>query len=171
VAEDADPIRLALAYATTFVAGNGAYCFHPGSGIRGGGQNDLARGRQANLYDEDPAVWAALATMRRILPAGVANWARVNSQWAEFPWDGSQRAVDRGDIVRAFAATSGDQLVAVILGAARAHEVTAREGLDLTFYHPVTGDAVHRVLVGAGQTFEVPADLSGYLVIGTRGGQ
>ena len=54
VAEDRDPVRLALSYVTTFIAGNAAYVYHAGAGIRGGGAADLARGRSANLFDQEP---------------------------------------------------------------------------------------------------------------------
>lgn len=166
VAEDADPLRLALGYVTTFVAGNAAYVYHTGAGIRGGGWADQARGRFANVFDYDHTIIRALQHWRNALPAGLANWTRANAQWAEFPWDGSQHAVDRGDIVRAYVTMSGEQLRGVILGVRRPHAITAKRPLELQLLHPVTGDTLHTVSLQAGQAWTIPADLTGYVVVG-----
>jgi hypothetical protein len=168
VAADADPLRIALAYAVTFIAGNGAYCYHCGAGIRGGGAADMARGRRANVDEYDPAILDGLSVLRRRLPAGLANWRRANAQWAEFPWDGTQHADDRGDLVQAYATSDGHRLVVAVMGARRAHTVTARVALDLERWHPVTGAVLDTVRVAAGDTFTLPADLPGYLLIGTQ---
>src|SRR5690606_34976028 len=126
VQADQDPLRLALSYVTAFVAGNGAYVFHSGPGVRGGGAFDAARGRPANSDDLDPAILDALAAMRQRLPAGLANWDRHEAHQSSMPWDGSQQAIRRGSLVGAYAATSGHRLVAVLLGVRQPHAITAR---------------------------------------------
>lgn len=166
VFDESDPLRLAMAYVTTFVVGNGAYVYHAGAGVRGGGQADLARGRFPNLYDYDHAILRAMSHWRATLPDGLPNWHRTAPHLHDFPWSGSKDAIDRGDVVRTFVALSGNQIVGAFLGMRRPHEATARVGLDLVLYHPVTGEALHRVDVNAGERFTIPADLPGYVVMG-----
>jgi hypothetical protein len=88
VADDADPLRLALSVAMTFVSGNAAYVYHSGAGIRGGGAADLARGRAADFSKADSAVLDAIAAVRRRLPDGLANWTRHDAASSAMPWDG-----------------------------------------------------------------------------------
>jgi hypothetical protein len=168
VAEDADPARLAASYLTTFVSGNASYTYHAGSGIRGGGQFDLDRGRQANLFDEDPAILATLERARALLPPGVASWTRHNAQWESMPWSGSAEAVERGDIIRAYAATSGDRLAAVIIGIRRTHRITARVPLALNLIDPQSSAVVATIDLQPGQSADVPAPASGAILALSR---
>lgn len=166
LAADDAPMRIAMAYATTFVAGNAAYVYHTGAGIRGGGSADRSRGRRANVDEYNPSILDALGMLRRLLPPGLANWTRHAPQSASMPWDGSQAAVERGDIVGAYAATSADELVAVVLGASRPHAIAARRSMDLVLVHPVSGDSLARVSLTAGQSWTMPAVAEGYVVRG-----
>lgn len=172
VASDGDPARIALGYVTTFVAGNGAYVYHSGAGIRGGGQNDRDRGRRPNVFDYDPAFLNALGFWRRRLPGGLANWERRNSQWQqplpEFPWAGFNTADDRGDLVQAYATSDGRDVWAVVLGVRRAFTVTARWALDQELLDPVTGEVLEAVQLEPGATWTVPAIRPGYVVHGVR---
>lgn len=171
VAADDSPTRIALAYVTTFVAGNSAYVYHPGAGIRGGGQNDRERGRLPNLYDYDHNIILGLATWRRELPAGMANCERRNSQWTsplpEFPFDGFQHADDRGDLVQAYATTCGDDITVAVLGVRRSFTVTSRWHMDVTVRHPITAEVVEGVLLEPGQQWTPPV-LEGYVIRGRR---
>lgn len=167
VADDADPLRLALSVAMTFVSGNAAYVYHSGAGIRGGGAADLARGRAADFSKADSAVLDAIAAVRRRLPDGLANWTRHDAASSAMPWDGFQRAAVRGDLVGAYAATSDKRVVAVILGVRRPHTVTARRPMDITLVNPITGATLVASTLAAGASWTVPADLPGYLVVGS----
>lgn len=166
VAADADPMRIAMAYAATFVAGNAAYVFHCGAGIRGGGAADLAKGRRANLFDYDPAIYAGLSTMRKLLPAGLANWQRHNSQWDSSPIAGFNKGVDDGRLMRFYAATFGPQFVGVVLDIKRPITVTARAAMDFTIHHPLTGSVLHRVSLDSGVPWTCQADVPGLVLIG-----
>lgn len=168
VAADADPMRIAMAYAATFVAGNGAYVFHCGAGIRGGGAADLAKGRQANLFDYDQAIYAGLSTMRKLLPSGLASWQRHNSQWDSNPIAGFNKGVDDGRLMRFYAATSGPQFVGVVLDIKRPITVTARAAMDFTVHHPLDGSTLHRVSLGSGVPWTCPADVPGLVLIGVH---
>jgi hypothetical protein len=162
VAADDDPTRLAMAYVATFISGNGAYVYDPGSGIRGGGANDLARGRKANLYEENPAIIEALQRWRNWLPGGLAKGPRFNAQWAGFPWDGSARAVDEGRIIRAYNVGS----LTVVLGIRDAHEVTSPVARRYQFRDPLTTEVIHDITVEAGGRFTIPADRTAWVIEG-----
>lgn len=167
-AGDQDPARLALAYLTSFIAGNAAYVYHAGAGIRGGGAADLAGGRLANLYEYPPELLAGISHWRRRLPPGLANWTRANAQWAEFPWDGSQRAVDQGQILRAYVTTQGDQLVGVLLGPRAPHEGRLRRGVNLAIAAPqAPGPLVSTIVGPAGASVAFPAGWPGLVITGT----
>jgi hypothetical protein len=81
VAEDGDPLRLAMAAATTWLAQGAGYTLHTGAGIRGGGAADLARGRSSNVWEVPRIgeIFAEIARVRRLLPAGLPNCAPQNS--------------------------------------------------------------------------------------------
>jgi hypothetical protein len=165
VAEDADPTRIALSYASTFVSGNAAYVYHAGAGIRGGGLADTNRGRLANLFDYDPAILDALAAMRKLLPPGLSNWTRHNSQWASMPWNGFQTAVEDGRLMRAYAATSGPNVVLVLLKQTGDITVTARQSYRMTRYDAM-GQTVSVENVSAGSSWTVPASHAGSIFLG-----
>lgn len=173
VAEDRDPVRLALSYVTTFMAGNAAYVYHAGAGIRGGGAADLARGRSANLFDEEPASLDGLAAMRRLLPPGLANWGRYDNAGHALPWQGlddrsaaEPDAVDRGDVLAAYASSSPRQFAATILDIRRPFEVRATRGMRMRVHHPATGKVLQSVLLMPGDVWRVRSDVRGLLVLG-----
>lgn len=165
-AEENDPTRLALAYAATVVAGNAGYVFHAGAGIRGGGQADLARGRKANYFEEDPNVLAALGRVRSWLPNGLAGWTRQNAQWTGFPFSGAADAVDRGDVVRWYVTQRGSHTIGVILGVRRPFTVTARGAGTWTLRDATTTEVVTSATLAPGQSWTIPTDRTGYLVEG-----
>jgi hypothetical protein len=168
VAEDRDPVRLALAYVTTFVSGNGAHVFHASPGVRGGGAVDVARGRAASYGDLNPAILASLSAMRRLLPPGLAGWRRHDAQSEAMPFAGFAEAIVRGDLLRAFAATSPDgELVAVLLGIRRPMEVVARSAMELRAVL-ADGRTIARATLAAGDRWRVPANAPGLVLIGRR---
>jgi hypothetical protein len=123
VAAEADPVKLAAAAVTAWLTGECAYVLHHGAGIRAGGAADLARGRQADVWDQparEPAL-ALIAGARALLPADLPTWSRHGHAWPSHPL-----AIDQpvGDAVeagaagcnRAYAATRGDRAVCLIAG-------------------------------------------------------
>jgi hypothetical protein len=166
VAADADPVRLALSFATTFVAGNAAYVYHSGAGVRGGGAADLAIGRKANLFEDDARILDALSAMKSLLPPGVANWTRHDSDSASMPWSGFQAAVDDGRLVGAFSATSGNRVVLVLLRQTTPITVTARRTYRMTRYDTLSGAVLSEQAVPAGSKWTVPATAPGSVFVG-----
>ena len=154
VADDDDPLRLVLSYVTTFVSGNAAYVVHAGAGVRGGGRADRERGRQSNLFGVprlDVAL-AGIAALRRHLPPDLANWQRLAPADDGFLLDGVTAAVDRGDLVGAYAASHGGRFVAVVLGLRRAVTVTARRNVQADVLDPLTGNVIRTLTARAGET-------------------
>lgn len=167
VAEDWDPLRLALSYATTFVSANAAYVYHCGAGIRGGGQADLDRGRFANVWEYPDEILTAMHHTKSVLPPGCANWRRENSQWAGMPWDGFQTAVEDGRLMRAYATVGASEVVLVVLEQKADITVRARQGYRLTRHDVLTGQVLSVEDVPAGSSWTVRPVQPGSLFIGT----
>jgi hypothetical protein len=148
----------------TYVSGVGAYVLHTGPGIRGGGRADLDRGRPADMWaipDIDD-ILRGLDTVRRVLPAGVAAWARRES----VPTDPVGLTLESGSPVQAYVAAHGDRFVILPLALSGATTIEARRRVDLKVVHPVTGAPLHQGPLDAGDRVNVPS-LPGYLVVGT----
>lgn len=122
-AAESDPVKIAAAAITAWLTGECAYVLHHGAGIRSGGAADLAKGRQADVWDQ-PALEPALALItgaRAILPADLPAWSRHGHAWPTHPL-AIETAV--GDAVesgadgcnRCYAATRGDQAVVFVTG-------------------------------------------------------
>jgi len=163
VAEDFDPVRQAMAAANGWLTGAAGYVVHAGAGIRGGGREDLDKGREANWYDVPgaAAVFAAINTMRDLLPADLPNFAHHNAGWATYPFDsdlltkpaGSSLA-DRNGYLRAFAATAGDgRMVCLPMLVKEPLPLRARQPMHLEVHDPLTGALLEQVDLAAGQTF------------------
>jgi hypothetical protein len=173
VAADDDPLRLVLAYVTTFVSGNAAYVLHAGAGVRGGGRADLDRQRRADLFavpNLAPALHG-ISAVRRHLPPELASWTRVAPEDDGFPFAGVPAAVERGDIVAAYGAVRGDGFVAVILGMARPLVLDSRRTATVSVIDPLTGVVTHSAaLVPGGSLALQPrpeqSNGDGFIVIG-----
>jgi hypothetical protein len=174
VADDGDPRRIALAYVTTFLGGNAAYVFHAGPGVRGGGREDLARGRAADfsgMTDAD-AILGALAAMRRTMPAGLANWTRLTDAAIREQFGGLGTALDRGDAARVAVSTNGPEWVGVVLGLRRDIVLRPAAAGTIEILDPLTGHVLSSRTVAAGEAVRlVLADSGGGLVLrGRRAG-
>jgi hypothetical protein len=133
VAADDDPLRLAMAYVMTFVAGNAAYVLHTGAGVRGGGAGDAARGRPANIFEVSriEQTLTAIAAARGYLPAGLANWSRLDPASEQFPFEG----IDRLPYV--YASTNRNGFVVALLDVRAPLELRARRAMNLEVRKPL----------------------------------
>jgi hypothetical protein len=168
VASEDNPARIALAAAATFIAGNAAYCFHAGAGIRGGGIGDLERGRKSNLDEYSRDFWAGLHNVRLTVRDGIANGRRENAQWSTMPWDGSQTAVERGALVRAYASiVNGVSTTAVFIGTKQRHDITLRHRMSFSVIDPISGDfVVIANKADAGTVVTIPGGHEGLILFG-----
>jgi hypothetical protein len=168
VAEDDDPLRLTMSGALTWLCGGCGYCLHTGAGIRGGGAEDLARGRVGNFWEVTniEQTLAGLRASRALLPATLPNWDRhnTNRNFPDYPFEmefaanGGWVFVDDGRLLRAFAATGDDGTVIVgPIVATVDIPFVAKWGLRLRQYNPLTGALVKEQAVAAGQTYTLAA--------------
>jgi hypothetical protein len=152
VAEDADPLRLTAAYVMTFIGQNAAYVLHTGAGIRGGGERDLAQGRQANLFDVqdlDEAL-GGMRSARAYLPPDLPNWTRVGDE-EELPLTGLRGDAARRALYRTYAVRSGERFVVVVLGLRRLVQIGVRADTDLRVIDPAGGKVLRRVAAHPGE--------------------
>jgi len=163
VAAEGDALRLVLAYVTTFVAGNGAYVLHTGPGIRGGGADDRARGRSANIgeFPNAARILGALGAARKALPPGLAGWAHHDASSASAPFGGFQPAIERGTLAGAFSATRGVESVTVVLGLTGQVRLTSRSASVVDVIDPLTWKTIGTHRLAAGESFNVRARRDG----------
>jgi hypothetical protein len=117
VVADDDPLRLTMGAALTWLAKGAWHTLHTGAGVQGGGPQDLARGRCANI-DEVPNIVAILDginAVRAVLPADLANWTfgNNNKTFPQYPFevDPIIPMVEDGRLLRAFGAVNGDRFI------------------------------------------------------------
>ena len=137
VAEDDDPVRLAMSAAMSWVSGMAAYTLHTGAGVRGGGSADRDLGRAANLW-EVPNIDEAtrmLRGVRRALPATVPNWQRVNWNRPEHPCTITREQAEQ-DLSAHVAARQGARFVIASFGMAKPVDCVARHAFTLQVWLP-----------------------------------
>jgi hypothetical protein len=147
----------------TFLAGNAAYVFHSGPGIRGGGAADLASTPPRHAHFSELPKFAsiapALAAARKYLPQGLANWTRHSPGTAGAPLHGFGRL---------YTASSGSRFVALAVGVEQGATVRARVDAVLDIRDAATGRVVKRLNVTPGSTIPLSGGQE-LVIIGRRG--
>jgi hypothetical protein len=163
VAEDDDPQRLTMAAALTWLCGGAGYTLHTGAGVRGGGAEDVARGRVANLWDvaHIERTLAGINAVRKILPADLPNFRRhdPSGDFPDFPFEREpiRQRITSGGLLTAYAATSDDgRFVVMPLLATAPVPFTARMRMRLTMFDPMSGAVLDTRDLAAGETFTLP---------------
>jgi hypothetical protein len=164
VRAEADPLRLAMSAAMTYLSGVGAYVLHTGPGIRGGGRADKARGRPADIWavPDIERILQALAHVRAALPADLASWSRRHEARQDDPV--ILRAIgDRP--VTAYTATQARRFVVLPLAVEGPLTVQARVPVRLQVIHPVSGAVLHGTSLAASASVTV-AGSAAYIITG-----
>lgn len=169
VNEDFDPLRQAMAAANGWLTGAAGYVVHAGAGIRGGGKEDLDKGREANWYDVPGAadVFKAINTMRDMLPPDLPNFQHHNAGWATYPFESSRVVplAERNGYLRAFAATAGDgRLVCLPMLVVEPMPLQARQQMHLEILDPLTGALLDAVDLARGDTYTLSPRTAAVLV-------
>jgi hypothetical protein len=173
VAEDDDPRRLTMMAGMTWLSGGAAFTLHTGAGVRGGGAEDRARGRAANIW-EVPRIeqtLAAINALRSILPKDLPNFRPLDPavDVKDYPFDAAavrDRIAD-GRLLAAYAAISSDGRFVVMPLVATATPLTATFAMQLALFDPAAGARLERRTLAAGDTFALPPrDAS--VIVGTR---
>jgi hypothetical protein len=154
---DDDPLRIATAVVTTFLAGNAAYVLHTGAGVRGGGAEDRERGRAANLADvpEARAIFGAIAAAKRHLPPDLPNWTRRDAA-GETAFRGVTEALEQGRLAHAGFAERGNDIIGVLAGVTGAVVLHPQVAMTVEVIDPLTGRAVQHVDAERGTDIHVP---------------
>lgn len=166
VAEETDPMRLAMLRAVGLINGVGAFVLHNGSGVTG--QVDPSHNRPANLW-EVPGIDAVMKAVRGIdawMPQRAGEGQHWNNAWAGNPcvvdafWgDGDDHGVNRNYVV----ATS-DGFIATEAGVKDHAVFTLSRNTRLEIFDIISGK-VNEVTVNGGQTFTLTpssTDSNGY---------
>jgi hypothetical protein len=160
IEQDDDPARIASAYILTFLANHGAYVFHSGPGIRGGGAADVdgPLKRHANFADlpSFEPIARALKAARTYLPEGLANWTRVGPREPSAPITGPEHI---------YAAKRGSSFVALVAGRDRPMRMRVGADASIVIRNVGTGQIIKRLKLKAGETFTVD-DYEAVVVIG-----
>lgn len=173
VREERDPLRLTLSAATSWLAGVGAYVLHTGAGIRGGGSEDLERGRPANVWEVEE--WRrtseGLQCLRATLPADLSGWTRrEGSRGRPFHDVGSvdpkSGSAQRQSEALMLTATRERRFVTVLLDIGGRTPLRARRGLSYKAVDPLTCATLSEGELRRGQSLEVPTKAGGALVLG-----
>jgi hypothetical protein len=118
VAQETDPVRLAMLRATGLINGVGAFVLHNAAGVYG--RIDTTRDRPANLW-EVPGIDAIMVAVRRVdafMPARAGEGEHWNHGWAGAPWVADAfwtSGADHG-LVRNYTVATPDGWVSTELG-------------------------------------------------------
>ena len=153
VAEEVDPIRLAMLRAVGLVNGVGAFVLHNGAGVAG--QVDAARNRPANLW-EVPGIDAVMRAVRGVdafVPPRAGEGTHWNNAWAGNPWvvdafwgDGDPHGVNRN-----YTVSTPDGWVSTEAGVKDFAVFTAARASRVEIFDVLAGK-VAEVTLAAGQT-------------------
>ena len=165
VNRETEPIRLVMAAAFVYVAKLPMYVFHSGAGVAG-----------KTRFEEMPGV-NRFSHVMRLLPTDVANWERNDGKEPNAPftafaggqanryWPEAPSA--RDGCVRNIGGRKGERFVCVPIGIrAGGLELQARRGLAFTAHDPLTGDAVKKGKLQAGEKVTLPAGPGALIVLG-----
>ncbi len=157
--EDDDPERLAISAALVWLCKGAGYVYHPGAGVRGGGQADRDRGRAVNMWDVNniEQTLFAIYNLKQILPPTLPDWQWWNGNRAAgagHPFDGQLLQDQDNILLRAFAAVRGSDWVCIPISMTGAVQFKARNRMTFDVYdwhgnHEGTHD------LSAGDTFTI----------------
>jgi len=160
VAADDDPLRLTMYAGLTWLCGGAGFVLHTGAGVGGGDEASKSKGRAANLWDvaNIEAILAGIAAMRRLLPPDLPNWSRhnANRNFPAYPFDTDRLVplVESGQLLRAFAATSGDgRFVVMPIVAQVPVPFAAKSAMRVDVYEPLGGEVVDARDLAAGEEY------------------
>lgn len=156
VAQDDDPLRLAMSAAVTWLCAGATYVVHTAAGIYGIAYQASTAYRYANLW-EQPTLTATLdgiATLRRLLPADLPNWRWLNNNpnFPDYPFQ-TDPLVKEDAVLRSFLMTDGTNFVCMPIRVAQDTPYIARRPLEFTHYDPLTGQVLGQARLQSGEPY------------------
>jgi hypothetical protein len=154
VAAIEDPVAVAAMAFVTYGSGIGAFVFHSGPGVRGGGEADRRMRRHSDVWQlpTAPRIAAGLATLVRLLPGDFANWTQHDSV-GDFP-DPPFGAADKTAVAGLYCSSRGSDFACVAAGVKRPVSLTVRRTMSATVHDLVAGTGSARRLT-AGTALEL----------------
>lgn len=176
------PLQLAMMRAVGVDSGGAIYVLHTGTTVYGRAHTHPSGGfRPANIWEvaNIDAIVAAVRDIDTLLPEGVENWTKANTQWttpnpvAPFQVNGHWPTSGSDGVNKAYAALSGQDFIQLPIGV-RNCRLTASYPLTCTIYDPLTLQpltGLENVSKEAGETIDLPGDpnyMAAYVIRGTR---
>lgn len=152
-----DPFILAMGRAVSIICGAGSYCVHTGSGVFGRTYMGPKGMRYANLWEVPNlhAIFKAVKTAGDILPRGIENWEKYNTN---LPVE-----IASGDCNKIYGCKMGSNFVQAIIGASPTTiGLRNTRGVHYDVFNPATGE-----IVKSSNGTCVVSGLWGYVLIGT----
>ena len=161
-----DPVALSAMALVTYGSGIGAFVFHTGPGVRGGGAADLALGRRSNLWElpSAPRIVGGFASLLRLLPGNFANWSRQDAlgEAPDRPFD----AKDRAAVAGLYCFSKAPDFACAPVGITKALALEARHKLTVTVHDLVTGTGGPTRSLTRGETLAIPGTSPAVLIRG-----
>lgn len=166
VAEMADPVALTAMALVTYGSGIGAFVFHSGPGVRGGGGADRHLGRHSDLWQlpTAPRIAAGLATLVRQLPGDFANWTKHDIV-GDAP-DPPFGAADKSAFGGLYCSSKSAEFACAVVGIRQSVSLTVRRNMTATVHELVDGNAGGAQRLAAGAAVNLPATPAAVLIRG-----
>jgi len=165
---ESDPLRLVTAAAFAYAAKLPMYVFHSEAGVFG-----------RSRFEDTPAVGGYRALLR-LLPPDLPNWQRNDGKEPRAPFtvfaggepnryrtEGRMPAPD--GCIRNIGGRKGNRFVCVPIGIRGGLTLQAREAVRFQAHHPLTGEVLRTVALGAGERVTLPGEPAALLLIGRAG--
>jgi hypothetical protein len=161
-----DPVALAALALVTYGSGLGAFVMHTGPGVRGGGADDMARGRHSNVWELPTAsrISRGLATIVRSVPGDFANWNKQDAMAEGF--DRVFDVADRSALAGMYCFTKEPAYACAPFGITRAFQLIPRRNLSVSIRQLVDGTDTPARHLTPGIALTVPAARPAVLLLG-----
>lgn len=171
VAQDADPLRMGLAYGTTALVG--AFVIHSGAGVRIGGDYSNNRGIASDLFTVSNIneIKQSINAIQKLLPLDLANYSKQNGQWATSPLNPDYFWPDGHDVgvYRLYSGIGGNTFVSFVLGVKNVVNLKVNQNCSFSIYDPLNGNELSTGTAKLNDTIQLtgPDDShAGYIIIG-----
>ncbi len=136
VDQDADPLRLTMYAAMTWLTHGAAFVYHSGAGIYG--REDRSRHRPPNIWESEnfDATLSGIQAARRLLPADLPNWDthNCNGNFPRRPFD-----CDETTVLRVYCATQAERVICLPLAIKGTLRLKARQAISGAWFDALTG--------------------------------
>jgi hypothetical protein len=165
-----EPIRLVMAAAFAYASKLPAYVFHSEAGVFG------------KTRFEDTAAIRDFAQVLKLLPSDLPNWTRNDGKEDSAPFTAFAGGLPNrywpevedgaGGCVRNTGSRKGDRFVCIPIGirAGGGLELEARQALEFTAHHPISGEVLRKAAMRKGDRLTLPAGPGALLIVGRTPG-